>query len=67
MDDLIKKMLSLKTWAVAGSTHNPDKFAFKIYKKLKSKDYVAFSLNPGGQPADGDMSYKTLSDLYLPI
>jgi predicted CoA-binding protein len=63
MDGTIEKMLSLKNWAVAGSTHNAEKFAHKIYKRLKAMEYNVFSLNPGGQDVDGDASYKTLNEL----
>lgn len=65
MEKNIENMLSLKNWAVAGSTHNPDKFANKIYNKLKSMGYNVFSINPGGQDVDGDVSYKSLTDLPL--
>jgi len=65
MEDNIQRMLSLKSWVVAGSTHNPDKFAHKIYKKLKSMKYAVYSLNPSGLDADGDKSYKILSSLPI--
>ena len=56
-------MLALKTWAVIGSTHNPDKFAYKVYKKLKDRAYNVYSINPGGHCVDGDISYVALSDV----
>lgn len=63
MEQIIERMLSLKNWAVAGSTHNHDKFAHKIYLKLKQMNYNVYSLNPGGFEVDGDKSYKTMADL----
>jgi len=63
MEDSIKKMLSLNTWVVAGSTHDPAKYAHIIYKKLKNHNYNVFSLNPSGKNVDEDRSYKTLFDL----
>lgn len=65
MEDTIQRMLSLKNWAVAGSTHNIDKYAYKIYKKLKSMEYSVYSLNPTGLNTDGDESYKTLSSIPI--
>lgn len=63
MDTLTEKMLSCKVWCVAGSTHDPQKFANMIYKKLKGRDYDVFSLNPSGRDADDDKSYKILAEL----
>lgn len=63
MSENIEKMLSLCTWAVAGSTHDQAKFAYMIYKKLKNHNYNVFSLNPTGKNVDEDASYKTLYDL----
>lgn len=63
MDDIIKEMLSLRTWAVAGATHNPDKYANKIFHRLKSHNYNVYSLNPSGVDVDGEKSYKFLSEL----
>lgn len=63
MDELINKMLSLKVWCVAGSTHDHNKFAYKVYKLLKSRGYKVYSLNLAGHDVDGDKSYKNLLDL----
>lgn len=63
MDNLIRKMLSLKTWAVVGSTHNREKYAYKVYMKLKNNNYKVYSINPYLINVDGDISYKTLADL----
>lgn len=52
-----------KTWAVVGSVHNKEKFAYKIYNFLRAKGYKVYAVDPSGEMVDGDASYRTLSDL----
>jgi predicted CoA-binding protein len=63
MDEKIKEMLSKKIWAVAGSTHNKEKYAYKVYNKLKESGYRVYSINPSLQDVDGDKSYGELNAL----
>lgn len=50
-------------WAVVGSIHNKEKYAYKIYNFLKRKGYRVYAVDPKGEMVDGDKSYKTLSEL----
>ncbi|GAE89443.1 CoA-binding protein [Acetivibrio straminisolvens] len=60
---LEEKMLEKKVWAVVGASDNPDKFGSKIYKKLKSKGYKVYPVNPNYETIDGDKCYSDLSSL----
>lgn len=59
----IKEFKDKKIWAVVGSVHNKDKFAYKIYNFLKIKGYKVYAVDPSGEMVDDDASFKTLSEL----
>lgn len=63
MDDIVRHMLSMKNWAVAGKTHDDNKYAYKVYMKLKKHGFNVFSINPTLNSVDGDNSYKSLKDI----
>ncbi|MCG8501491.1 MAG: CoA-binding protein [Firmicutes bacterium] len=56
-------LLKLKNWAVVGATANEEKYGYKIYKKLKSKGYRTYPVNPNYQEIEGDRCYAGLSEL----
>ncbi|NLM22454.1 MAG: CoA-binding protein [Peptococcaceae bacterium] len=56
-------MLQQKIWAVVGATQDPEKFGYKLYKKLKSKGYRVYAVNPLYDQIDGDNCYQDLSSL----
>mgnify|MGYP001164650475 FL=1 len=56
-------MLEKKVWAVVGANDKPDKFGNKIYKKLKSKGYTVYPVNPNYDEIDGDKCYPNISSL----
>jgi predicted CoA-binding protein len=39
-------MLEKKIWAVVGANNDPDKYGNIIYKKLKSRGYEVYPVNP---------------------
>lgn len=61
--DLSQEMLKKKVWAVVGANTKPDKFGYKIYKKLKKHGYKVYPVNPGYDTVDGDKCYPSLKDL----
>lgn len=62
--DLYKqKMLNKKVWAVIGVTPDPDKFGYKIYKKLKEKGYKVYGINPRYTEVEGEKIYSSIKDL----
>ncbi|MTV50426.1 CoA-binding protein [Heliobacillus mobilis] len=63
MEDLITSMLEQKVWVVAGSFRNEEKWAYKIYRKLKNKGYTVYALNKAVKEVDGDRTYPELKDL----
>ncbi len=60
---LEEKMLGMKTWAVVGANTNPSKYGNMIYRKLKKKGYKVYAVNPMYDMVEGDICYKSLSDL----
>lgn len=56
-------MLEKKTWAVVGASENPDRYGNRIYKKLKSRGYTVYPVNPNYETIEGDRCYKDLSSL----
>ncbi|MDI3534176.1 MAG: uncharacterized protein PWQ82_541 [Thermosediminibacterales bacterium] len=63
MEDIIQEMLNKKVWAVMGASTNPEKYGYKIYKKLKDKGYTVYPINPRADKIDGDKCYKGLDEL----
>lgn len=67
MKERVRKMLSYNTWAVVGATDNPEKFGYKIYKKLKRFGYTVYPVNPRYERVDGDVCYPDLASLPEPV
>ncbi|EGD48699.1 CoA-binding domain protein [Ruminiclostridium papyrosolvens DSM 2782] len=58
-----EQMLEKKVWAVVGANQNPEKYGNRIYKKLKSRGYEVYPVNPGYETVEGDKCYRDLSSL----
>ena len=56
-------LLEKKVWAVVGANQNPEKYGNMIYKKLKSREYEVYAVNPLYEVVEGDTCYKDLSAL----
>lgn len=56
-------MLEQKIWAVVGANNNPNKYGNIIYKKLKSRGYEVYPINPKYEKVDGDPCYPDLKSL----
>lgn len=63
MADLVQTMLEQKVWAVVGSFRSPEKWAYRIYRKLKQGGHTVYAVNPGIKEVDGDPVYASLADL----
>lgn len=63
MEQLKKKMLNEKIWAVVGVTPNKEKFGYKIYKKLKDRGYEVYAINPKYDEVEGDKCYSNIGEL----
>lgn len=60
---LEEQMLEKKIWAVVGANQDPEKFGNMIYRRLKSKGYEVYAVNPMYDTVEGDQCYKNLSSL----
>lgn len=58
-----EKMLEKKVWAVVGANEDPEKYGNMIYKKLKSRGYRVYPVNPKHETIDGDRCYSNLSSI----
>ncbi len=56
-------MLEKKVWAVVGVTPDPEKFGYKIFKKLKEKGYRVYGINPKYTEVEGETIYASVQDL----
>jgi len=56
-------MLEKKVWAVVGANQNPEKYGNMIYKKLKSRGYEVYAVNPLYDMVEGDQCYKDLTSI----
>ena len=63
MEQLMEKMLEEKVWAVVGASANSRKFGYKVFKKLNSRGYRVYPVNPNCNEIDGIKCYRTLKDL----
>ncbi len=60
---LKEEMKQKKKWAVVGVTENPDKFGYKIWKRLKEHGYTAYGVNPRYSEIEDEKIYSSLTDL----
>ncbi len=58
-----QEMLEKKVWAVIGVTPDPEKFGYKIFKKLKEKGYKVYGINPKYNEVEGETIYASVKDL----
>ena len=63
MDQLVSRMLKEKVWAVVGASANPQKYGYKVYKRLLTEGYKVFAVNPNCKEIEGDPCYNSLRDL----
>jgi len=56
-------LLEQKVWAVVGVSRDPNKFGYKVYKKLLGKGYTVYAINPNMTELDGRKVYASLKDL----
>lgn len=56
-------MLEKKIWAVVGANQDTEKYGNMIYRKLKTRGYQVYAVNPMYDTVDGDKCYKNLSEL----
>ncbi|MHB8065587.1 MAG: CoA-binding protein [Ruminiclostridium sp.] len=60
---LEEKMLEKKIWVVVGANQDPEKFGNMIYRRLKTRGYEVYAVNPMYESIEGDKCYRDLSSL----
>ena len=69
-DSYIREILkSVKTVALVGASHKPERPSWIVLKYLKDRGYEVFPINPGlaGQEILGRKVYGRLSDVPVPL
>lgn len=67
MVNVKEEMLNKKVWAVAGVTERKDRYGYKIWKKLKEKDYETYGINPNYEEIEGEKIYSSVKDIPVKI
>jgi predicted CoA-binding protein len=65
-DQLIRRLLSLRRWAVVGASTNPAKASNHILSYLRERGYTVYPVNPVADEIDGHTAYKDLKSLPEP-
>lgn len=58
-----ERMLEKKVWAVVGANEDPAKYGNMIFKKLLSRGYRVYPVNPNYESLEGHQCYKDLRSL----
>ena len=67
LEEDIKTVLGLKTWAVVGLGNNPERAAFGVSKLLQNKGHLIVPVYPRAETVHGEVGYKTLSEIPFEI
>ena len=49
--------------ALVGASANPEKWGYKLFRKLKEAGFSVYAVNPKTPEIDGDKSFASLDDL----
>ena len=60
-------MVSHQNFAVIGMSDNPDRYSYKVYKKLQENNKTVYGINPRLESVEGEAVYNELTDLPKPI
>lgn len=60
---LEEMMLEKKVWAVVGANEDPGKYGNMIYRKLLSRGFEVYPVNPNYENLEGHKCYSDLSSL----
>ena len=63
MKALVNEMLDLPVWAVIGATQTENKFGYRIWKRLKDRNYEIYGVNPNYTTINGEVCYPDLKSL----
>ena len=63
MNKLIDKFKKSKNIAVVGASDNKSKYGYKVYKKLKRKNFNVFPVNPSKDKIDDDKVFDSILEI----
>ena len=63
MNEKIDQFLACSKFAVAGVSRSKNKFGNVVFRELKKKEYNILPVNPNMESFDGEMCYRSVSDL----
>ena len=63
MDELIKRAVHERIWAIVGASNDRAKFGNRIYRDLRAAGYRVYPVNPNVTAVEGDRAYARLQDL----
>ena len=66
-DQTIDQVLAMKTWAIVGLGNNPERAAFGVSKLLQDKGHKIIPVYPRAEVVHGEVGYKTLADIPVPV
>ena len=61
--NLVYDILHSRVFAVAGASRDPNKYGYKVYKKLKAAGYIVYPINPNADDIEGDPVYPRLDNV----
>ena len=67
MEELIKKFMAQKKFAVVGATDNTEKYGNRIFKNLSGRGYEVYPVNPNLKEIEGVKCYPTLADIPVKV
>lgn len=56
-------METAKSWVVIGVTADPEKYGYKIYKRLKQLELTVYGISPKYKELEGDVLYDNISKI----
>ena len=63
----IDAVLAMKTWAIVGLGNNPERAAFGVSRLLQNKGHQIIPIYPRAEIVHGEIGYKTLADIPIPV
>ena len=63
----IDSVLAMKTWAIVGLGNNPERAAYGVSKLLQDKGHRVIPVYPRAEIVHGEIGYKTLADIPIPV
>ena len=66
-DQTIDQVLAMKTWAIVGLGNNPERAAFGVSKLLQDKGHKIIPVYPRAEVVHGEVGYKTLAEIPVPV